>query len=271
MGLKFASGQPLLLWDAKLKGEPLSDSTRAGWCAYLKGAARSSMALFIAAMAMKNDWNLPILAPQLYTSLQVIHCRRGILSTDLANVALENATLSRKGSLIKQHDVATWLSKLMLLRSHGLNPSQILQTWNSRSTRDAQIVGAKKVALMNLLDISPEVVSVLLAHASEFGDRVAFSEECFSNKQILPGYVPRGSNKVWNKRIAVTPESMLVMVRAVDTQHRRKLPEARSKLSKDSMSEAAQLAALVLLVEDECRSLGIPEPDLVEKFFGSKV
>ena len=183
------SGQPPLLWDAKLKGEQLSDSTKAGWCAYLKGAARSSMALFIAAMAMKNDWNLPILAPQLYISMQVIHCRRGILSTDLANVALENATLSRKGSLIKQHDVATWLSKLMLLRSHGLNPTQILQTRNSRSTKDAQIVGAKKVALMNLLDTSHEVVAVLLAHASEFGDRVAFSEECLSNKQILPGYV----------------------------------------------------------------------------------
>lgn len=260
-----------MLWDAKLKGEQLSDSTRAGWCAYLKGAARSSMALFIAAMAMKNKWNLPILAPQLYSSLQVICCRRGILSTDLANVALENATLSRKGSLIKQHDVATWLSKLMLLRSHGLNPSQILQTWNSRSTRDAQIVGAKKVALMNLLDSSPEVVAVLLAHASECGDRVAFSEECFSNKQILPGYTPRGANKIWNKKLTVSPESQLTMVKMVDCQHRRKLPEARSKLSKDANSEAGQLAALALFVEDERRAMGIPEPDLVDKFLGSKV
>ena len=57
----------------------------------------------------------------------------------------------------------------------------------------------------------------------------------------------------------------------VDGQHRRKLQESRGKLSKDSMSEAAQLAALVLLVEDECRSLGIPEPDLVAKFLGSNV
>jgi len=166
------------------------------------------------------------------------------MSSDVATVALHNAALSRKGAMVKSHDVATWVAKLQLLKNHGLTPAQVIATWNQQTTKESQLVGQKKVALLNLLEAPSEVIQLLIAHCSEFSDKSAFAEECFASKQILPGYVPRSGSKSWNKRLTCTSESLALMMRYVDASHRRKLADTRAKLSKESMSEASQLAII---------------------------
>ena len=205
----------------------------------------------------KCKWELHILSPQLFNSMRVIWCRRATMSLDLSTVALQNATLSRRGSLRKSHCVATWLSKLVLLQGHGTPPSKIIQVWNSSAPPDAQLKGQKKIALMNLLEAPTGTCELLLRHSSEFGERCAFSEECFANKQILQSYTPRGGSRTWNRRLTVSPESFLLMMQYVDETHRRKLPANREKLTKEAMAEAAQMSALVAVLEAEVQAQGV--------------
>ena len=256
------------LWHANLGGFAIDNGLRAGWAAYVKGAARAHMGLFVTCMAMKCCWNLGVLAPHLLSSLQIVWCRRGLISSDVATVALQNAALSRKGAMVRSHDVATWVAKLQLLKNHGLTPAQVIATWNQQTTKESQLVGQKKVALLNLLDAPEDVIQLLISHCSEFSEKSAFAEECFASKQILPGYVPRSGSKTWNKRLTVSSESLILMMRYVDASHRRKLPDTRCKLSKESMSEASQMAIFALMLDDCCKEQGVTAPHFADRCLG---
>lgn len=261
------TGDPLLLWDGPESAFVLQSGERAGWCSYLKGALRSSVFLSIVGMWLKCEWQLHILDPQLFNSLSVVWCRRGSMLTDLGAIALQNATLSRRGSHRRQHDVATWLSKLVLLQNHGSPPAAVINQWNLTAPPSSQLTGQKKLALMNLLQAPAGTTDLLLKHASEFCDKSAFSEECFANKQILLNYMPRHASKSWSKRLTVTAESFLLMMQFIDASHRRKLPETRAKLAKEAMAEASQLAALVTALEAELKSQGA-KSNLSERLLG---
>lgn len=58
-------------------------------------------------------------------------------------------------------------------------------------------------------------VQLILKHVSELGwDGCAFSDDAFSNKKIMPGYVFRSiSDKKWTDRCRVTAASMQLMLR----------------------------------------------------------
>lgn len=261
-------GQPLQLWRANLGGVAVDNGCRAGWCAYVKGAAKAHMGLFVTCLAMKCGWNLGVFAPHLLSTLQGVWRRRGLMSSDVATVALQNVSISRKGAMVKSHDVATWVAKLQLLKNRGLTPSQVIATWNQQTTRESQLVGQKNVALMNLLEAPAQVVEMLIAHCSEFSDKSAFAEECFASKQILPGYVPRSGSKSWNKRLTCTQESMVLMMRYVDASHRRKLAGTRAKLSKESMAEASQMAIFALMLDEFCKEQGVAAPNFADRCLG---
>ena len=109
------------------------------------------------------------------------------MSTDITHVAFENAKLSARGAIRQAHDVPTWLSKLALLQSKGLKADAVIKAWNDVATRDSQITGQKRVALLQLLASPLELCQLLIKHASEFGQKGAFSEECFANKALQVG------------------------------------------------------------------------------------
>ena len=238
------------------------------WTSYVKGACRASCCLFVLALAKEANWALEVLHPVLYNSLCSIYCRWDMETVmDVQQVAFRNAQLSLAGDLRKAHDVPTWLSKLRLLAGKGLQPEEAIRKWNSTAAQRSQLQGAKRTCLLNLLQCPNEACEILLAHAGRYGKDSAFSEECFSQKQLLPGFVPRLADKKWSGRLTVSNTSFVLMLRYIDFQHSEKLREMRFKLSKDSMAEAAQLAAMACSVTSELKQqFGIDSSILQDGF-----
>ena len=159
-----------------------------------------------------------MLAPDLYDSLCCFHCRRGSLSRDITKVVFSNF-------------VQSGLSKLMLLCEKGMKAEQAIKTWNDQATKESQLLGQQRVALLALLG-APKGTAELLQHASHYGSQSAFSEERFANKSLFPGSAPRCQDKSRSKRSKVTEAGWYLFLSYV-ASHAAKMPENRAKLSKD--------------------------------------
>ena len=66
-------GDPLVLWD----GPHPADGQWWAWTHWVKGAARATMAVFTAALSIQCGWDLAVLRPALYESLQCVWARAG--------------------------------------------------------------------------------------------------------------------------------------------------------------------------------------------------
>ena len=107
---------------------------------------------------------------------------------DRQSIAIRNALLSQRGSIRKAHDIFTWASKLRMLEVRGCDPSATMKKWQEIASKNGQITGGKRLALLNLLKLPEELVDDLIRHVSEFGfDGCCFSEDAFANKKILTG------------------------------------------------------------------------------------
>ena len=198
------------------------------WTHFVKGAARTSTMLFLAAQVIERGWCLDTLAPDLQRSLTAIFARRELLSSDSQSIALTNAKLSQSGSIRKAHCVLTWLGKLRLLQQNGLNPEQVLKTWNASATQAGALTGNKR-AVLQALNMPAAAIEVLLTHLSEFGDRTAFAEDAWSNKKLCVGARSRSGSKTWNDRLQVSAEAVTMMVKYVHEQHKKKAAWHTSK------------------------------------------
>lgn len=208
---------------------------------------------------------LSVLHRELYDSLMVIRCRRGSMSHDLMQVAFTNAKLSSRGAIRKSHDVACWLSKMSMLVDRGLKAESAIKAWNQEATRESQLTGQKRVALLALLSGPDGTTKLLLDHASFFVSASAFSEECFAAKNLFPGYFPRTVlDKTWRSRLTVTDAGFLLFLRYTDACHHQKLPETRGKLSKERCAELSQLTQLVVAVEAELKEGGVVTSKLTD-------
>lgn len=180
------------------------------------------------------------------------------MSHDLMKVAFANARLSSRGSIRKPHDVSCWLSKMSLLVDRGLKAESAIKTWNQEATRETQLMGQKRVALLALLSAPSGTKKLLLDHASYFGSASAFSEECFAAKNLFPGFVPRSVlERTWRSRLSITDAGFLLFLRYIDASHHQKLPDCRGKLSKERCAELSQLCQLVVSVEEELKEGGV--------------
>ena len=245
---------PLLVWDGA-GGRP---DEQPFWLYWVKGALRSSTVLFLAALCPEKGWDLSAVAPGLSSSMACIYIRRSTLATDLAAIALENAQLSARGNIRRAHCAVTWLSKLRLLRSKNLSPSEVLNSWNSMSTRDSQIQGSKRQALMCLLEFPDEVATRLLQHVSTCGPQATFTDEVWSSKKLQIGYCPRGSSKDWNSRLTITGPAVTLMVEALCHQQEERLKETRRKKTKEEIEDTAQKAQFVLWLKQATMETGVP-------------
>ena len=245
------ASEPLLLhqgpedqvYKCSLTQEPLFFSC------YVKGAARATTLLMLAHVTMyvlKVD--LDTFSPTLFQSMLAVTCRLGIAATDQTSIALENARLSARGSIRKMHDVITWASKLMTLKQKGLSPTEIIRRWNDSSTAAASLNGGKKTSVLALLDLPNDCMEILIQHISEFGpDQSAFTDKCFSNKKIMPGFMPRcNGDKQWQRRLTITEEGFLLFVQYVHQLHKRKDPRIRTQLKQADCEDAVMMSQLLL-------------------------
>lgn len=104
---------------------------------------------------------------------------------------------------------------------------------------------------MLLLDLPQASISLLLAHASHFGEATAFTGESFANKRLSPGYTPRGMERAWQKRLTVTHEGWRLFLKYVHACHARRPPAMRKKLEKETLEEALNMAQTLSSCIDE--------------------
>ena len=201
--------------------------------------------------------------------LKFVYSNQG---ADAQTAAYQNAMLSQAGSIRKAHDIPTWLAKIQTMCQSGMSADAIIRTRNSRSSKEGQLQGGKRTCLLNLLQCPQAGLEVLQTHASVFGSQTAFSEECFSQKSILPGHVPRLPSKQWSARLTVSNESFILMMKTVDAAHHERLPALRTKLPKDAMLDAAQLAYLALAVTEQLKEKhGVSSDKIVQAHINGDV
>lgn len=263
--LTSGSEVPLLLWD----GPSPSDTIEYGWVCYLKGAARAQTLLFLAKLAMDAKWDLSVLHPALFASMQGIACKRGTLLRDLQSIALENAAIAARGGIRKALDCLGWLGKLLLLRDKGYSSEDVLKRWNASASKESQLVGGKATGLRFLLNCPEGITALLLRHASQYGSNIAFSEDCWQNKKIQFNFATRCPHKEWTDRLRVSEQGLLLALETICLAHDEKMPEARTKVSKAVMEEFLLHAQIVVdvqraLVDD----MGVPK-DLAQSVVDS--
>ena len=209
----------------------------------------------LASVVIDEKWDLTTLYPRLHETMLAIYCRHELLVSDAESVAFANARLSQRGSIRRAHCVLTWLGVFLGLKKANLTPADVIKRWNSQATQAGQITGAKRVAILNLLNMDSEVMGALLDHLSQYGSNTAFQEDAFSNKKLIVGSVPRTSSREWNTRLTVSNQGVFLMVRYIDACHGRKLPGSRCKYDKNGMEEALNMSLLLLSCLDEAKQL----------------
>ena len=170
---------------------------------------------------------------------------------------------------LRMHCCLTWLGKMVILKQSGLNASSVLKEWNRTCTKNAQLVGSKSTALLNVLDLEQRTIDLLLKHVSEFGsDKSAFSETIWATKKVMPGGCPRGFSRDWNSRLTMTSDGFHLLIQYVDTRHRNKLPGARCKVGNQEMEDCALVSQLLVsLVNDIEKQLPVSPRVLEDEVF----
>ena len=76
-------------------------------------------------------------------------------------------------------------------------------------------------------------------------DSAPVTEESMSSKKVYPAHVWRQFQLPnWTHLLRVTPESFTIVCKYIVAQHMEKPSSIRSKLSKQQVEEASQLAAM---------------------------
>ena len=236
---------PLLIWV-----NPATMTSTHFWTSFIKGHTRACCALAVAIIAFrKYTTTQEMIAAglgRLVTSLKVIRVRVVSGTVDLMSVAFQNATLTHRSSIRQKDDLLCWMAKLnKVCSSTGTTPDEVLKKYNSQAPVQARVTGQQRTSCLNLLQqTTPEIRSMLIAHASQFGTNSAFQDDAFTSKKVLPGWKPRLDSARWNKLLMVTNNSMMIMLQHLIKRHEALGPKAM-KVTKEKMEKAAELSALV--------------------------
>lgn len=180
---------------------------------YVKGQARAATLLALLAACFEKDIELNKVHPILYNSILKIHCMSLMFNT-VQERLFHTFKVSVRGSIRRAPNTVTWVQSLLVLRGHGVaDASSILRKWNSEASKSSQVVGSKSTGVKHLIDNTPRnVLNIIIQHVSEFGwDDCIFTNDAFSSKKHLPGYVFRSvASKAWSDRGRVTTDSMTV-------------------------------------------------------------
>ena len=248
---------------------PVSNDNDPKFCAhYLKGMARATTILFVAHSLWVRNWDVSILHPSLFRSMQHVHCRLGIIGGDATAIALENGKLSARGSIRKEHNVICWLGVLRTLTKKGISPTNIIGEWNARCVKKAEIIGQKRSALLQLLAYPACVQDLILKHNSILGDSSAFREDAFKNNRLQLGYAPRGMPAAWSKRLTVTEPGLCLMLNYITEAQIRKALGSKTQLDKEGLEEAMKMSqALISLASELQEQAPVKEDDLDRDVF----
>ena len=161
---------------------------------YIKGASRAVAMhvlcfLLMRSPALDRVWKTKM--PELFQSMQSISVVCKNVNPDKQEVAFQNAAVSAAGSIRQKHTVITWVMVLNKLSKFGRDPGAVINEWNARATEDGQIKGAKRVGCLAVIRHMPEEALLLLSahNQAEEIEHMAFADDAFANKKVLPGHV----------------------------------------------------------------------------------
>lgn len=182
-----------------------------------------------------------------------------------------NFKLSQRGAIRKPPNVASWVYALETLQQkHGeSDTNSVVSTWNSSVAKANQLVGAKGMAVRNVLSLMPaEAKRAFMTHVSEFGwDGCAWTEEVLGSKKIYPGHAPRVGSKSWSDRLKRTEKSTCLMVSFIQADFKgRAVPRKSSKADVEEMADWC--AAVVSLAAQVQSLMPIPDEVMESEFIG---
>lgn len=108
-----------------------------------------------------------------------------------------NFKLSHRGSIRKPPNAVTWVAVLAELQAeHGeKDPAAVIRSWNDDAAKSDRIVGAKSMAVKNIMSkMNAEAQNLLTNHVMKHTwECCAFSEDVLASVKFFPGYHPRGT------------------------------------------------------------------------------
>lgn len=261
-------GTPIVrLWAPGPDGDLLAPRS----LGYIKGMARSCTALMMLHVCFQKGLNLKDHHPRLYASLLRVYIFHAPCATKRGE-ALANLAHSCRGAIRRPPNVMTFTGMAYnLIQAGDTDFTSFTRDWNSKSTKQFQIIGQKMMTMKLLIETVPGklLADVILRSVGELGyDNCPFSEDNMASKKIYPGYSFKctGSKK-WAGRKKVTQDSFELHMRRVATLHKALLPHMRKKPDKVMMEEIAERAAVVWALGVEASQQAPIDPKLMQTMY----
>ena len=202
--------------------------------AYIKGMARSSMALFVAGVCLEKNIDLKASNFTLWNSLRVVWVVHEAVGSDI-NVVMRAAKLSVRGSIRRPYNCIEWAVCLRHLKKYS-EESSVVKTWNKQASQDQKLQGRKYSAVNMMLTLPVEILDAYIEDVQSWGwDNTWMHEDALGEKKLHVGAQHGCHTAEWGRRLRVTVNSELLMIKHCNSRHVETPVTLRKKISKESI------------------------------------
>ena len=155
----------------------------------------------------------------------------------------------------------------MNLKAGGGDASDLIRRWNAQASKEGQLAGQKRTAVMQVLEFEAEVVDEIIETVNECGwEKCPYSDENLGSPKWKAGSSLRTKSKVWNVLSKASGDSRVLAVDHLRTTFQSKIPAMRIKLPKAGLEEILTMSAMVTNLINEVKTLyPIPDQILLKK------
>jgi hypothetical protein len=202
--------------------------------AYIKGMARSSMALFVAGVCLEKNIDLKASNLTLWNSLRVVWVVHEAVGSDI-NVVMRSAKLSVRGSIRRPYNCIEWAVCLRHLKKYS-EESSVVKTWNKQASSDQKLQGRKYSAVNMMLTLSTEILDAYINDVQSWGwENTWMHEDALGEKKLHVGAQHGCHTAEWGRRLRVTVNSELLMIKHCNGRHVETPATLRKKIPKESI------------------------------------
>eukprot|EP00959_Pyramimonas_sp_CCMP1952_P040659 850123-Pyramimonas_sp.AAC.1 len=238
--------------------------------AYVKGMARACTLLTLLDVILADGAQEFLdTFKTVVDSAKVITIRVQI-AIDRIALAVENAKLAQRGRIRKANNVVTWAGIVLELKAHGItDPQTLVRAWNEKcATKEAQIIGQKRTALLSILSLSDHALNTLFEIVAENGwEHSPFTEDFLASPKLKKDWYQRNVSKAWQHRTKVTSKAQELMMDTLQVHYRTLPVSARKKMSRSDLEELLLVVSVAVNLCDEVKEqMPIPDEVLYKSF-----
>ena len=240
------TSSPYCPWSSS---EGVRDPMGAFSLGYSKGMLRATTLLSLLLLWYEDGSADKFLASfeKLRTTISKIYVH-AVAYPSLAEEIFANFRMSLRGAIRKPPNMLTWITVLQNLKGHGYEDSgTVISRYNASVGPSSQLVGAKAVAVANLMSQFPQDLLDLLAqHVSSCSwEHGGLSDDVLSSKKILPNHQFRAPHKQWKKWTAASVESSKLTMRRLICDFEKQKGKRR-KADRAQVDQLAEMACLLV-------------------------